>query len=77
MGIIMLPPKRYRCSECGSENCTEYQEPPAHATAGHFEGVKCLQCGHKSRRYKKSIWEQEAGSGNYSISRNLNEPHEF
>lgn len=75
MGIIMLPPKRYRCSKCGSENCTEFSEPPKTMYAGHYEGVRCRACGHESKHYVQSIFEMESGT-NSAWSHN-SKPIEF
>jgi hypothetical protein len=68
MGIIHLPEKKYKCRKCGSLNCKPYQEPPSSRYAGHYEGVVCLDCGNTSRHYKKSVYEEEMGSGSYSKS---------
>jgi len=76
MGIIILPERKHKCSKCGSLNCQPYSEPPASKYTGHYKGVACLNCGHKSRYYKQSIFEQEMGGGN-SYSWSSNEPQEF
>lgn len=76
MGIYFMPKQRYKCSKCGSENCNEYSDPPAHPYAGHNEGVVCNNCGHKTSHYVKSFMELETGSGQ-TYSYNPNKPREF
>ena len=74
--IINIPKQAYKCSECESLNCKEYSEPKASEYSGHHEGVVCLDCGHKTRRYVPSIYEQEVGSG-ASWTCAPNKPREF
>lgn len=77
MGIILTPPKRYKCSKCGSENCTDYKELPSQLHAGHYEGVRCNTCGHKTRTYKQSVFEEESGEYGKSFTFKPSEPIEF
>jgi hypothetical protein len=48
---------------------------PSVPMGGHDEGHKCLDCGHESRYYVKSIWEEEAQSGSYELD--LDKPIKF
>ena len=73
--IITMPKKTYKCKKCGGMG-REYKEPPASEFAGHYYGVECIECGHKTRHYQKSIYELETGSGN-AYSYNPNEAIEF
>lgn len=76
MGIIFLQPQIYKCSKCKSLNCEEFSEPSINQYAGHYEGVRCLDCGHEIKYYKQSIMELESQK-DLSYSNNPNEPHEF
>lgn len=75
MGIMYLPPPKYKCSKCGSENSEKYSRP-AFGKSGTYEGVKCRACGHFVEHYKMSIWEQETQSG-ISYSYDPNKPKSF
>jgi hypothetical protein len=71
MGIILLPPKKYKCSTCGATHWDEYDESPETPFAGHWHVIKCIECGHEKREYIKSIYEEEWGDGTvYSIGYN-------
>lgn len=64
MGILNWIPEKieYECSKCGSHNCKKFVDPPKEFHKGHDEGIRCLDCGHESRHYVKSIWEEECSS---------------
>jgi len=72
----ILPKKKYECSKCGSHKARGYQEVPHNELAGHYYGVECLDCGHKTRHYEESIYEKMSGSGG-SYSYNPNERIKF
>lgn len=77
MGIIFLPKQVYECSKCGSRNCEEYVESATEIyKRGHYEGVVCNDCRHKTRHYVKSILEEEMGSG-YSYTFSPHKPRKF
>ena len=72
MGIIHIPPQRYKCSECGGENGREYRESAQPDRPGTWEGVRCPDCGHETRCYRKSLGELEMGSGvTYSLKQDF------
>lgn len=76
MGIIYVPSKRYKCSKCGSEKGKLYSRPHGHPLKGTYEGVKCPKCGHKTERYKPSMYELETQSTNV-IGFNASDPELF
>lgn len=69
MGIIInIPSKKYKCSNCGSMQYEQFSEPPETQCAGHYEGVRCLNCKHEHKRYVRSIYELETDGASWSTS---------
>jgi DNA-directed RNA polymerase subunit RPC12/RpoP len=67
---FLFPETKYECAKCGSRNYEEFSDPPKHTYSGHFEGIRCRECGHEYKTYVESIWETQFGSDTYSYSSN-------
>lgn len=76
MGIILIPPQKYKCSECGGVGHS-YVRSAKPERPGSYKGIKCVNCGHESGEiYQPTIEELEMGSGQ-SWTHNPNKPLPF
>jgi DNA-directed RNA polymerase subunit RPC12/RpoP len=59
MGVTPLPEHTYKCLECGSTNYTEIIGLPKTIYSGHYEGARCLDCGHEGKHWIPSTMVSE------------------